>query len=233
MSCTLLRSWLFGFLCLFYGLFLSLICDIFAARLIWRKRYNLNIYKPFIKRKICQEVITTSKEFVRNVEKSSLPPTITSKYCCSACSKRAYKKRQIAKEKEAIRQALARRIPSTKGYLTVKEAVLIYGISKDVLYRMIRQGVIPSHNSGQRQTRLSRQYMDEHFKKKPMRRNSKKETLSFEPKNCYTIGQIAKKFHINEGTVLTHIRRNSIPTRQIGSYVYVPKSEIDKLYKSL
>ena len=51
------------------------------------------------------------------------PPTLTSKYCCSACSKRAYKKRQIAKEKEAIRQALARRIPSTKGYLTVKEAV--------------------------------------------------------------------------------------------------------------
>ena len=138
------------------------------------------------------------------------PPTLTSKYCCSACSKRAYKKRQIAKEKEAIRQALA-----------------------NVLYRMIRQGVIPSHNSGQRQTRLSRQYMDEHFKKKPMRRNSKKETLSFEPKNCYTIGEIAKKFHINEGTVLTHIRRNSIPTRQVGSYVYVPKSEIDKLYKSL
>ena len=128
---------------------------------------------------------------------------------------------------------LARRIPSTKGYLTVKEAVLLYGISRDVLYRMIRQSVIPSHNSGQRQTRLSRQYMDEHFKKKPMRRNSKKETLSFEPKDCYTIGQIAKKFHINEGTVLTHIRRNSIPTRQIGSYVYVPKSEIDKLYKSL
>ena len=66
-----------------------------------------------------------------------------------------------------------------------------------------------------------------------MRRNSEKETLSFEPKDCYTIGQIAKEFHINEGTVLTHIRRNSIPTRQIGSYVYVPKSEIDKLYKSL
>lgn len=161
------------------------------------------------------------------------PPTLISKYCCSACSKKAYKKRQIAKEKEAIRQALIRQIPSSKGYLTVKEAVLIYGISKDVLYRMIRQGLLPSHNFGQRQTRLSRQYMDEHFKKKPMRRNSKKEALSFEPKDCYTIGQIAKKFHINEGTVLTHIRRNSIPTRQVGSYVYVPKSEIDKLYKSL
>ena len=94
------------------------------------------------------------------------PPTLISKYCCSACSKKAYKKRQIAKEKEAIRQALIRQIPSSKGYLTVKEAVLIYGISKDVLYRMIRQGSIPSYNFGQRLTRLSRQYMDEHFKAK-------------------------------------------------------------------
>ena len=111
--------------------------------------------------------------------------------------------------------------------------MLIYGISKDVLYRMIRQGSIPSYNFGQRLTRLSRQYMDEHFKAKNRSKKRKKETLSFEPKDCYTIGQIAKKFHINEGTVLTHIRRNSISTRQIGSYVYVPKSEIDKLYKSL
>ena len=36
------------------------------------------------------------------------PPTLVSKYCCPACSKRAYKKRQIAKEKEAIRQVLIR-----------------------------------------------------------------------------------------------------------------------------
>lgn len=161
------------------------------------------------------------------------PPTLVSKYCCPACSKRAYKKRQIAKEKEAIRQALIRRIPSSKGYLTVKEAMLIYGISKDALYRMIRKGLIPSYNCSQRQTRLSRQYMDEHFKIKVVGRKKKKEVLSFEPKDCYTIGEIAKKFRINESSVFKHIRRHSIPTCQIGNYVYVPKSEIDKLYKSL
>ena len=161
------------------------------------------------------------------------PPTLVSKYCCPACSKRAYKKRQIAKEKEAIRQALISRIPCSKGYLTVKEAMMICGISKDVLYRMIRQGLIPSYNSGQRLIRLSRQYMDEHFKTKAGSRKRKKEALSFEPKDCYTIGEIAKKFHINDSSVFKHIRRHSIPTRQIGNYVYVPKSEIDKLYKSL
>ena len=145
------------------------------------------------------------------------PPTLV--------SKRAYKKRQIAKEKEAIRQALIRRIPSSKGYLTVKEAMLIYGISKDALYRMIRKGLIPSYDCSQRQTRLSRQYMDEHFKIKVVGRKKKKEVLSFEPKDCYTIGEIAKKFHINESSVFKHIRRHSISTCQIGNYVYVPNQK--------
>ncbi len=140
---------------------------------------------------------------------------------------------QIAKEKEAIRQALIRRIPSSKGYLTVKEAMLIYGISKDVLYRMIRKGLIPSYDCSQRQTRLSRQYMDEHFKIKVVGRKKKKEVLSFEPKDCYTIGEITEKFLVNESTVYLHIRKYSIPTRQIGNFVYVPKKEIDNLYKGM
>ena len=135
------------------------------------------------------------------------PPTLMSKYCCPACSKRAYKKRQIAKEKEAIRQALIRRIPSSKGFLTVKEAMLIYGISKDVLYRMIRQGSIPSYNFGQR-------------KAKNRSKKRKKETLSFEPKDCYTIGEIAKKFHINDSSVFKHCGRHitfsySLKTRNL------------------
>ena len=57
---------------------------------------------------------------------------------------------------------------------------------------MIRQGLIPSYNFGQRLTRLSRQYMDEHFKTKDGSRKRKKDALSFEPKDCYTIGEIAK-----------------------------------------
>ena len=65
---------------------------------------------------------------------------------------------------------------------------------------MIRQGLIPSYNFGQRLTRLSRQYMDEHFKTKDGSRKRKKDALSFEPKDCYTIGEIAKKFHINDSS---------------------------------
>ena len=43
---------------------------------------------------------------------------------------------------------------------------------------------------------------------------------------------ICKKYKVNDSTVYTQIRKYGIPTRQIGNYVYVPKSEIDNLYKN-
>ena len=55
---------------------------------------------------------------------------------------------------------------------------------------------------------------------------------NLEPENCYTVGEICKKYRINDSTVWSHVRKYSIPTRQIGNYVYVPKEEIDNLYKS-
>ena len=36
---------------------------------------------------------------------------------------------------------------------------------------------------------------------------------SLEPKDCYTIGEIARKYHVDESTVASHIRKSSIPTR--------------------
>lgn len=56
---------------------------------------------------------------------------------------------------------------------------------------------------------------------------------NMEPEDCYTIGEIAAKFAIAESTVYSHIRKYSIPIRQIGRFVYAPKSEIDHLYKDV
>ena len=58
----------------------------------------------------------------------------------------------------------------------------------------------------------------------------KKKLYSLEKEDCYSIGEIAKSFQISESTVYKHIRKYSIPTRQIGKYVYAPKIEIDHLY---
>ncbi len=107
-------------------------------------------------------------------------------------------------------------------------------IGRDTLYRLIRAGSIPAINIGKRLTRISRSKLEEMFARRDQLLEEpapKKKLYSLEPEDCYTIGEITKKYHVGETTVYTHIRKYSIPPRQIGRFVYVPKSEIDELYK--
>jgi len=83
--------------------------------------------------------------------------------------------------------------------------------------------------------RICRSDLEERFSLRPFYEKKEKvneiKTYRLEPEDCYTIGEIAKKYKVNDSTVYLHIRKYSIPIRQIGNYVYVPKSEIDQLYK--
>jgi excisionase family DNA binding protein len=53
--------------------------------------------------------------------------------------------------------------------------------------------------------------------------------LQYEPSECYTIGEVSEKFGVSLSTVDKIIRRNNIPKRQVGKFVYVPKTIIDKI----
>lgn len=160
------------------------------------------------------------------------PKTITSTCCSARCQKIASKRRKEDEQrKEQMSQVIAQ-IPEARDFVTVNEVVALFGISRDTIYRLIRRGTIPSINIGERLTRISKAEMLKIF---PLREQAEQKSISklysLEPDDCYTIGEIAKKFRVNEGTVYSHIRKYSIPTRQIGNFVYAPKSEIDKLYK--
>ena len=85
-------------------------------------------------------------------------------------------------------------------------------------------------------TRIRRADLESMFPKRPVAQAIKEAPLpklySLEPKDCYTIGEVCEKYHINDSSVWTHVRKYSIPSRKIGNFVYVPKEAIDKLYKS-
>ncbi len=156
------------------------------------------------------------------------------------CSKRCgdvYRKRiKDANKREERLSEIILHIPDAREYISVKEAVAIFGVERDTIYRLIKKGKIPAINLGTRLTRIKR---DELEKLLPTRQEIKKESekpvpklYSLEPEDCYTVGEICKKYHINDSTVWSHVRKYSIPSRQIGNYVYIPKEEIDNLYKS-
>ena len=120
----------------------------------------------------------------------------------------------------------------TRPYISITEATILFGISINTIHRLIKAEKIPAFNLGERLTRVSRIHLEEMFtaveipeepKEKPMK-------LRYEKDECYTINDISQKFGVSLSTVDNVIRRNSLPKRQIGNYVYVPKELIDKAF---
>lgn len=163
-----------------------------------------------------------------------LAKTIESWYCSKKCTEKASKRRKAEEAKKATLNHIVEQIPDARDYISVQEAMAMFNIGRNTIYRLIRKGNIKSINIGERLTRVSKEELSNMF---DTRDNSLAESkplpkvYSLEPEDCYTIGEIAEKFHFDDSTIYKHIRKYSIPTRQIGNFVYVPKSEIDKLYK--
>ena len=161
---------------------------------------------------------------------------LDSQYCSGKCSKIAYKRKCDAEKKEERLAKMASQVPNIREYISVKEAVAIFGVERDSVYRLVRSGKVNSVNMGKRLIRINRKDLESLLPtRKEIRKEKEKQMsklYSLEPEDCYTISEICKKYRINDSTVWAHVRKYSIPSRQIGNYVYVPKEEIDNLYKS-
>ncbi len=162
--------------------------------------------------------------------------TVSSWYCSRNCTCAAYRIKKRDEKNEQKRKEKASKIPDDRPYISVAEAVALFGISRNSLYRLINNGTIPAINMGQRLTRISRAHLEASF---PLIEEQSKElpvtpaSYKFDESDCYTIGQITEIYGVSESTVYKAIRKQSIPSCQRGNYVYVPKVEIDKLFKSV
>ncbi|NEW85257.1 MAG: helix-turn-helix domain-containing protein [Mariniphaga sp.] len=178
--------------------------------------------------KIQKQCVVCKKQFS--------PKTVDSIYCSKNCSDVAYRMKKAHQKKEVQRKIVIDKISVDRLYITVPEAITIFGIAKSTLYRLIRQKRIPAFNLGTRLVRIDRTAIEKMFPIRKVTPNIKEKPpvklYSLEPHDCYTIGEIAQKFGISDSSVYKHVRKFSIPTRQIGKYVYAPKSEIDNLYNS-
>lgn len=136
---------------------------------------------------------------------------------------------------EALRKQIDA-IPEGTSYITVKEALLIYDVRQATLYRWISSGKVSSKKTPSGAIRLVPEELDKmipHRLEIDKSKIGQSDIFDMNPAHCYTIGEVCQKFDIDDSTVWAHIRKYSIPTRQIGNYVYAPRPEIDKLYKSL
>lgn len=166
--------------------------------------------------------------------------TFNTRFCSDSCNNASLRKRKKqALEDERKQQILQENTVAiasiqTRPYISIAEAVVLFGVSKDTIRRLIRAGRIPAFNMGERLTRISRSHMEEMFtavavpEEKSVEQKPVK--LQYEPHECYTIAEVSEKYGVSLSTVSNTIRRNSIPKRQVGKFVYVPKDMIDKLF---
>jgi excisionase family DNA binding protein len=166
--------------------------------------------------------------------------TVITRFCSSTCNNASLRlRKKQALEEERKQQVLQESVATiaeiqTRPYISIAEAVVLFGISKDTIRRLIKAGKIPAVNLGERLTRISRTHIEAMFtavaipEEKPQEQQAVK--LQYEQNECYTIGEITEKFGVSPTTVFMTIRKNSIPKRQIGKFVYVPKIMIDKVF---
>ena len=93
--------------------------------------------------------------------------TLDSYYCSPQCGKVAWKRKKDVKDRNAKLEAIAQQVPDIREYISVKEAVAMFGVERSTLYRLIKLGRIPVINLGTRLTRIKRSEMEQLFLKRP------------------------------------------------------------------
>lgn len=165
--------------------------------------------------------------------------TVMTRFCSLSCNNKALKeKKKLEKEKvkkDTLLQKYKNKIAEVQNreFISVAEATVMFGLSKDTVHRYIKRGIITGINLGSRLTRVKRSDLENLFSavEIPEEKEIIIEKPNFEVGNCYTISEISSKFLADPGTVKSAIRRNKIPTKQVGSFVYVSKNLIDKIFK--
>lgn len=165
--------------------------------------------------------------------------TMTTRFCSHLCADKNYKNRKKQekelKEREKVLEKYVDKIAvlQLREFISVGEAVVLFGISKSTIHRLIKRKVIRSVNLGERLTRINKLELEKLFSPIIIDEKEKQESelrKKYKKEDCYTISQVSEKFGANPSTVNRIIDKFKIPKEKIGNFVYVPKSEIDKIF---
>ena len=165
--------------------------------------------------------------------------TITARFCSHSCAdknRKEQKKRELElQKKEKVLEKYADKIAilQHRELISVSEAVVLFGISKSSIHRLIKRNVICSVNLGERLTRINKTELEKLLSPIIINENDEQEKelpKKYRKEDCYTLSQVSEKFAANPSTVNSIIERFNIPKEKIGKFVYVPKVEIDKIF---
>ena len=163
--------------------------------------------------------------------------TVTTVYCSRKCLWTACNEKKKEERKLKTRLTILKKVRDTgDGYVTISKALQIFVTSRSTIRRLILKNKIGYVRVSAKKIFVSIDSLERMF---PLQKSTQEpmptmraDVFDMSPNNCYTIGEISKIYKVTEYSVYHHIRKYSVPTRQIGRFVYAPKSEIEKLYNN-
>jgi len=165
----------------------------------------------------------------------------STKYCSHTCASRAYKFRmrkgvvEISnKETEQIKSKSIEDLKA-KDFLSIAETCQLLGVSRWTIWRAINANKINSAKFGKRII-IKRSEIDNLFKQEAlpeaqMQVKAPPVSIQLNESECYNLTEVQMKFGISEKALYDVIKRNNILKVRKGAFAYVPKTDIDNLFK--
>ena len=183
-------------------------------------------------------IMSSNIEVIRICEhckKQFTARTTRTRYCSHICNSRGYKslvrKGKVEKSNNEIVQLLNTDLEKIKPleFLKITQAILLFGISRSTIYRLVNNGQLDIAKFGKRT--VIRRCDLEAFFAIPVQDVTLKTGQQFPGfDNCYTITEIQQKYNISSGALYLLIQRQGIVKYSIGKFTCVAKQDIDIIF---
>jgi predicted DNA-binding protein (UPF0251 family) len=163
--------------------------------------------------------------------------TTRTRYCSHICNSRGYKalarNSKVEKSNQETVQLLNTDLEKIRPleFLKIKQAILLFGISRSTIYRLINKGYLDIGKFGKR-TVIRRCDLESFFAipVQAVTLNSGQQFPGFD--NCYTITEIQQKYNISSGALYLLIQRQGIVKYSVGKFTCVAKQDIDIIFNA-
>ena len=186
-------------------------------------------------------IMSSNIEVIRICEhckKQFTARTTRTRYCSHICNSRGYKslvrKGKVEKSNNEIVQLLNTDLEKIKPleFLKITQAILLFGISRSTIYRLVNNGQLDIAKFGKRT--VIRRCDLEAFFAIPIQDVTLKTGQQFPGfDNCYTITEIQQKYNISSGALYLLIQRQGIVKYSVGKFTCVSKQDIDIIFNAV
>lgn len=157
--------------------------------------------------------------------------TTVTKYCSKQCNSKAYKankrNERIESSNKEVGAVLSRAVEEiqVKEFLSISEVVILLGLSRRTVYRLIEKGELEFSKIGAR-TIIKRTAIDTLLSKKPITTKRNKEPIT----EFYSIMEVEEKYHVKYGALNNIIKKNKVPKKLHNGKLIISKQHIDKYF---